>query len=169
MDRVVRYRNPAGGTKREAIGRFLRDAREALHEADAAVSADVFGLVTTARDDMGIGQTWREIASAVDVISPMVYPSHYARGTYGIRHPDLQPAAVVRHALDDAVRRNRVLAAEGKHPARIRPWLQAFTASWLSPHQVYRAEEIHEQIRAAGEAGVRQFLLWDPACTYDYR
>ena len=168
MDRAVQYHNPEGWTKREAIGRFLRDAREALHAAGAAVSADVFGLVTTARDDMGIGQTWREIAQAVDVISPMVYPSHYAAGTYGIRHPDLEPSAVVRHALDDAGKRNRVLAAEGKRPARIRPWLQAFTASWLSPHRPYRAEEIREQIRAAEAAGVKQFLLWDPACTYDY-
>jgi hypothetical protein len=118
---------------------------------------------------MGIGQTWREIAQAVDVISPMVYPSHYAEGTYGIRHPDLKPAAVVRHALEDAGRRNRILAAEGKRPARIRPWLQAFTAVWLSPHRPYRAEEIREQIRAAEAAGVTDFLLWDPACTYDYR
>jgi hypothetical protein len=169
MDRVVRYRNPQGWTKREAIGRFLRDAREALHETGTAVSADVFGLVTTARDDMGIGQTWREIAPAVDVISPMVYPSHYAPGTYGVRHPDLEPDVIVRRALDDAGRRNRVLAAEGKNPARIRPWLQAFTATWVSPHRPYRAGEIREQIRAAEAAGVEQFLLWDPACTYDYR
>lgn len=169
MDRAVRYRNPAGWTKREAIGRFLREARDALLPAGTPVSADVFGLVTTARDDMGIGQTWREIAQAVDVISPMVYPSHYAEGTYGIRHPDLKPAAIVRRALEDAGRRNRILAAEGKRPARIRPWLQAFTAAWLSPHRPYRAEEIREQIRAAEAAGVTEFLLWDPACTYDYR
>lgn len=169
MDRIVRYRNPEGWTKREAIGRFLRDAREALHPSGTALSADVFGLVTTARDDMGIGQTWREIAPAVDVISPMVYPSHYDRGTYGIRHPDLAPSAIVRHALDDAGKRNRILSAEGKNPGRIRPWLQAFTASWLRPHQPYRAGEIRAQIRAAEEAGVQQFLLWNPSCTYDYR
>ena len=169
MDRVVRYRNPEGWTKREAIGRFLREARDALRPSGTALSADVFGLVTTARDDMGIGQTWREIAPAVDVISPMVYPSHYAAGTYGIRHPDLKPSAVVRHALDDAAKRNRVLSAEGKRPGQIRPWLQAFTASWLRPHQTYRAEEVREQILAAEAAGVRQFLLWNPSCTYEYR
>ncbi|WP_296975656.1 putative glycoside hydrolase [Thermobacillus sp. ZCTH02-B1] len=168
MDRAVRYRNPEGWTKREAIGRFLREARDQLHTSGAAVSADVFGLVTTARDDMGIGQTWREIAPAVDAISPMIYPSHYAAGSYGIRHPDLEPAAVVRRALEDAGRRNRILAAEGKRPARIRPWLQAFTATWLSPHRTYRAAEIRAQIRAAEAAGVTDFLLWDPACTYEY-
>jgi hypothetical protein len=168
MDRVVRYRNPEGWTKREAIGRFLREARDELHASGTAVSADVFGLVTTARDDMGIGQTWREIAPAVDAISPMIYPSHYAAGSYGLPHPDLEPAAVVRRALEDAGRRNRILAAEGKRPARIRPWLQAFTASWLHPHRPYRAAEIREQIRAAEAAGVTEFLLWDPACTYDY-
>jgi len=169
MDRIVRYRNPEGWTKREAIGRFLREAREALHASGTALSADVFGLVTTAHDDMGIGQTWREIAPAVDAISPMVYPSHYDRGTYGIRHPDLAPSAIVRHALDDAGRRNRVLSSEGKKPGRIRPWLQAFTATWVRPHQPYRAGEIRAQIRAAEAAGVKQFLLWNPSCTYDYR
>lgn len=169
MDRTVRYRNPEGWTKQEAIARFLRDAREALHAAGTPVSADVFGLVTTARDDMGIGQTWRDLAPAVDVISPMVYPSHYAAGSYGIRSPDLDPSGIVRRSLEDAVRRNAVLSAEGLRPAQIRPWLQAFTAAWVKPHRTYREAEIQEQIRAAAAAGVHSFLLWSPSCRYDYR
>jgi len=168
MDKVVRYHHPAGRAKEEVIGSFLRDARPVLHQAGAALSADVFGLVTSSRDDMGIGQTWRQVAPFVDVVSPMTYPSHYSSGMYGIRYPDLEPDKVIRRAMEDAVRRNGILAEEGKKPGVVRPWLQAFTATWVHPHQSYQSDEIDRQVRAAKQAGVRQFLLWSSNCKYSY-
>ncbi len=168
MDKVVRYHEADGKPKEDVIGGFLRDAKPRLNRAGAAVSADVFGLVTSSRDDMGIGQTWRQVASAVDVISPMTYPSHYSSGMYGIRQPDLQPGKVISHAMRDAVKRNRILADEGLKPGIVRPWLQAFTATWVHPHQEYRSEEIRQQVLAAKQAGVKQFLLWSSNCKYSY-
>jgi hypothetical protein len=169
MDKVVKYHNAEGKAKEDVIGGFLRDAKPVLNQAGAAVSADVFGLVTSSRDDMGIGQTWRQVAPAVDVVSPMTYPSHYSSGMYGIEHPDLQPGKVISHAMKDAVYRNRILKDEGLKPGIVRPWLQAFTATWVHPHQEYRAGEIEQQVRAAKRAGVRQFLLWSSNCKYPYR
>lgn len=168
MDRLVSYHRDPGMTKQEVIGQFLQDARDALHASGAIVSADVFGMVTSSQDDMGIGQTWRRIAPVVDVISPMIYPSHYTSGIYGIRHPDLEPARIVQQAVADARSRNGWLEREGRETAVIRPWLQAFTAKWIDPHQPYREAEIREQIEAVRSAGARQFLLWNPSCQYDY-
>jgi hypothetical protein len=153
-----------GISKSEAIGAFLGRARERLH--GKPVSADVFGLVTSSADDMGIGQSWRSVASKVDAISPMVYPSHYSDGIYGIPQPDLDPAAVIRKAMRDASARTRYLLQSGIKPAQIRPWLQSFTATWLHPHLNYGENEIRQQIRAAREAGVNQYLLWSPRCIY---
>ncbi|WP_052333664.1 putative glycoside hydrolase [Paenibacillus sp. FSL W8-1187] len=154
------------GAKSEAIGAFLGQAADAIHRTGAKVSADVFGLVTSSPDDMGIGQSWRTVASRVDSISPMVYPSHYSPGMYGIAEPDLSPFEVIHKAMTDASARNRHLLQGGTQPAAIRPWLQSFTATWLHPHRVYGEAELREQIRAAQDAGVKEYLLWSPKCLY---
>lgn len=170
VDREVSYNLRKNKTKSEIISEFLRESRTQIHKKGAKVSADVFGLVTSSTNDMGIGQSWRTIASSVDVISPMTYPSHYSSGMYGEKEPDLAPAIIIGHAMKDAQERNGNIKREWKqHPAEIRPWLQSFTATWVHPHQSYKAEQIHSQVEAARAQGVRQFLLWSSNCKYDYR
>ncbi|MEX0907102.1 MAG: putative glycoside hydrolase, partial [Gemmatimonadota bacterium] len=77
-----------GRTKADGIRAFLLYSRQQLAKYDAPVTADVFGLTTSAGTDMGIGQYWEKMADATDVLLPMVYPSHYAKGSYGIAHPN---------------------------------------------------------------------------------
>ncbi|MFC5700646.1 putative glycoside hydrolase [Cohnella faecalis] len=165
VDREVQYANKHGWSKSEAISRFLRAATDKVHAKGAKISADVFGLVTSTAD-MGIGQRWGAISSEVDVISPMIYPSHYSNGMWGIRHPDLTPGLVVSRALADATRENAKLLSAGKHAARVRPWLQGFTAGWVRPHQTYGKDQIQEQIRAARKAGYSSYMLWNSASRY---
>lgn len=162
----VVYRNSRNETKKEIIQRFLRTAADEIHQAGGGVSADVFGLATTARDDLGIGQQWEMLSGVVDVLSPMIYPSHYAPGSYGMRHPDMHPYKIVSEAAKDAQNRNVALRRGNRSAARVRPWLQDFTASWLKPHSVYGKAEIEAQIRALREQGITQYLLWDPGCNY---
>jgi hypothetical protein len=162
VDAEVRYHNPDGTGKAELIGRFLADAQRELHAAGIPVSADVFGLTTTVKDDMDIGQKWELVAANVDFISPMVYPSHYAKGSYGVKHPDLNPRTIVAEAIRDAIERNRTMS----RPAAIRPWLQCFTARWVKPHKIYGKAELEAQIGAVRSLGVEGYLLWDPTCRY---
>ncbi|BBH23308.1 hypothetical protein Back11_46530 [Paenibacillus baekrokdamisoli] len=169
VDKEVQYYARNNKTKAEIIGVFLHNARESVHAAGARISADVFGLVTSADNDMGIGQTWRTVTSSVDVISPMIYPSHYSEGMYGVRQPDLNPAAIIKHAMKDAQQRNAVIQKEGRQrPAEIRPWLQSFTATWIHPHQRYNAEQVLKQVEAVKAQGIKQYLLWSSNCKYDY-
>lgn len=169
IDREVRFHNPQNRTKAEIIGAFLQEAERRLHPLGVQVSADVFGLTTTTQNDMGIGQQWGKIAGTVDLISPMIYPSHYSDGTYGIANPDLEPYHMVKRALIDALNKNKQVRQAYGRAAEIRPWLQAFTASWLNPHKSYGVTEIREQIRAAKELGIDQFLLWNSASHYIYK
>src|SRR5690606_2077664 len=110
-------------TRVQAIREFLSYSREALKDLGAPVTADVFGLTTSAGDDMGIGQKWEDLAEVTDVRPPMVYRSHYARGSSGIAHPNISPHATVKTAIAHALRRTE--RVEGA--ASIRPWLQHFT------------------------------------------
>jgi hypothetical protein len=115
---------------------------------------------------MGIGQKWDSIAREVDVISPMIYPSHYSNGMWGIDHPDLSPGAIVTRALKDTLKHNRKLNEKGISTAKVRPWLQGFTAGWVHPHQKYGEAQIREQILAARKAGIHSYMIWNSANRY---
>lgn len=145
-----------GSSKEDVIRDFLLYAREELEPLGAVVSADVFGLACSAPDDLFIGQKLEKIAEAVPVICPMVYPSHYARGSYGLANPDLQPYATVLRSLQDARQRLK------DYPVKLRPWLQDFSLG-----NAYGPAEIQAQIQAVYDAGVREWLFWNPSCRYN--
>jgi hypothetical protein len=166
LDREVDFANAQGWTKSEAIGRFLHRASVRTHKYGARVSADVFGMVGSTDNDMGIGQKWDTIVKEVDVISPMIYPSHYSRGMWGIDNPDLSPSPIINRALMDAAKHNRKLNQKGIATAKVRPWLQGFTAGWVFPNQKYGAEQIREQIYTARKAGFDSYMIWNSAIRY---
>jgi len=166
VNKEVHFANPNGWTKDEAIRAFLHKANERLRRTGVRISADVFGMVGSSDDDMGIGQKWTKIAREVDVISPMIYPSHYSDGMWGIAHPDLTPGPIIKHALKDATKRNRKLNEQGIATASVRPWLQGFTAGWVHPHQKYGTAQIREQIKAAKDSGYTSYMLWNSSCRY---
>lgn len=122
---------------------FLAEAVETLRPLGCAVAADIFGYLTTATDDGGIGQRWEDIASTVDVISPMVYPSHYHPQFFGFSSSD-NPGQVVEQALADGMQRLT-------RQVVVRPWLQDFG---------YEAERVRDQISAAEEFGLG-WMLWN--------
>jgi hypothetical protein len=124
------------------------------------VTFDIFGLTAAATGDLGIGQVWEDFVTVADVVLPMVYPSHYYRGSYGLAWPNGEPYRVVRNALREAIERSRPL---GK-AATIRPFLQAFTLGRRKPR--YTPHHIREQIRAAEELGIKTWVLWNPRSVY---
>lgn len=156
-------------TKADAIAAFIEYAREELKNHGVYVSADIFGLVTTVSDDMGLGQHLETIAPAADILLPMVYPSHYALGTYGIPIPDKDPYKIVYTSMNTA--RERVEALETDKPkAILRPWLQDFTASYLGAgyYKRYGSEEVRAQIKATYDAGLEEWVLWNAGNSYTW-
>jgi hypothetical protein len=144
-------------TKAEVIRDFLAYARRELAPYGVKVSADIFGLVTTVKDDLGIGQHLEDVASAVDWVSPMAYPSHYARGEFGLTDPDAVPYETVYLSLRDAVRRLR----EARLEAKVVPWLQDF-----SLRHAYGEEQVLAQVKAASDLGIEDWYLWNPRNRY---
>lgn len=156
-------------TMAEAIAAFLEYAREELRDYGVVVSADIFGLVTTVSDDMGLGQHLETLSTATDVLAPMVYPSHYALGSYGVPKPDLDPYQIVYTSMNTA--RERVEAVEAQNEkAILRPWLQDFTASYLGAgyYQAYGTQQIKEQIDAVYDAGLEEWILWNAGNRYTW-
>jgi hypothetical protein len=156
-----------GKSRSEAIEDFARLAMDVLRPYGVKVSADVYGTIINSDIDAAIvGQNYTELGKIVDVLCPMVYPSHYANGSMGLDIPDLLPYDTIYESMELSNERlNKI--PEGEHRAKVRPWLQDFTASWLSRHLQYGGDERGAQIQGALDAGVDEWLLWDPGVRYD--
>lgn len=144
-------------SKEDEIAAFLAYSRARLEKKGVWVSADVFGLTVHVRDDLGIGQRIEKVARSVDIVSPMVYPSHYYSGVYNIKNPNGEPYEVIKNAMADSGRR---LSGTG---AIVRPWLQDFS---LGKVYLYGVEEVRAQIQAVEEQGYVEWILWDPSVKY---
>lgn len=155
----------------DIIVRFIEYAQKELEPYDVVISADVFGTIIVSEVDAKmIGQNYLEMAKRLDVICPMVYPSHYGRGYYGIpasQPPDLYPYEIIYGSMMDS---NKVLdnIPEGENRPIVRPWLQAFTASYLGSgnYMTYDGNAIKKQIQAAHDAGLDEWLLWNSGNRY---
>ncbi len=103
---------------------------------------------------MGIGQRIVEMTEYVDYVSPMVYPSHYPNGCYGIENPNKEPYRTVYLALAGGIKRLPV--------EKLRPWIQDFSMRGVQ----YGPEEIKAQIQACFDVDIKTWLLWNAACRY---
>ena len=147
------YRHKRAEPKGTTIASFLRYASAQLHPLGVRVSADIFGLAAT--HDLGIGQVPKRIATYLDALYPMVYPSHFGPGEYGITEPDAYPGRTVARSLLDFRRQ-----LKGKHTTLI-PWLQDFSLG-----RPYTVVEVTDQIAAARRQHAAGFMLWNPEGLY---
>jgi hypothetical protein len=143
----------ANAKHEDVIAAFAKFIADRVHKRGAVLSADIFGIISSSASDQGIGQALEKVAAPFDVISPMVYPSHFARGEYGIPNPDAAPYAIVKKSLADYKKR--------LPKAKVRPWLQDFSLGVK-----YGKAEVLAQIKAARECGYDEYLLWNPANHY---
>ena len=168
--------------KSEIIGEFLRTAKKELHdERGVFVSADVFGIICLDKNTKdSIGQDLESVGLDIDYICPMVYPSHYANASTNhytgngvgqningilFTAPDLEPYKVIYNTL--LVAKDRLSKVNG-YNAKVRPYLQSFTASYLPKgyFKNYGAEEIRQQIKAVYDAGYEEWILWNSGNIY---
>lgn len=150
----------------KAITDFVAYAREKLMPYGVEVSVDIFGYAATVDEASGIGQDFAEISNNVDVISSMIYPSHWGPGYFGLDAPDLYPYELV----DEYMKVELPLLESLEHTPTTRPWLQDFTASYLGSgyYREYGHAEVQAQVQALADHGVTEFLLWNAANVYSY-
>ncbi|HHT88148.1 MAG TPA: putative glycoside hydrolase [Clostridiales bacterium] len=153
-------------TKEDIIIEFTQYAYESLKPLGVFVSADVYGTIISSSIDAGlVGQNYVEMSKYLDYICPMIYPSHFADGNYGVEHPDLEPFNIIRKVLRASKNKLNEIP-EGEHRAIVRPWLQDFTATWIKNYQEYGPSQIREQISGVYVVGYSEWLLWNASCNY---
>lgn len=156
----IRYRNydPSKETRVEALRKFFVYLHDHVKEIGAPSSANVFGMVATNDDDLGIGQVMENIAPYVDYVAPMVYPSHYPKGWQGYKKPATVPYKVVKSSLDSGVKK---IEALGFPKEKIRPWLQDFDLG-----ANYTSAMVKSEQQAVYDSGLQSWMMWDPSCKY---
>ncbi|MGM8364383.1 putative glycoside hydrolase [Virgibacillus sp. W0181] len=147
----------------QAVTDFVAYAKKELEYYDVDVSVDIFGYAATVEETPGIGQNFSKISSNVDVISSMIYPSHWT-SYFDIPFPDKEPYRLVS---EYAKVENDVLDKLENRPTS-RPWIQDFEAPWLydGPATQYGKKEVEAQINALKEHGINEYLLWNAGNTY---
>ncbi|SEO24379.1 putative glycoside hydrolase [Paenibacillus sp. OV219] len=144
----------------DTIASFVKYAKSQLEPLGVRVSVDIFGYAASVPAAEGIGQDFVKISKNVDVISPMVYPSHYSTGWFGQKDPDKSPYATIKGSMLDT---HKKLDPIGSYKPIIRPWIQDFTASWLGKghYTPYGKTEVEAQIKALNDTGIHEYLLWN--------
>jgi hypothetical protein len=160
---VFQTEHPDGKYQRsDVIVSFLKKAYAELHPTGVLLSLDVFGVMAWQRpvDLSHTGQDVVGMAKYCDVLSPMIYPSHFF-GMDNIEHPGDAP----EHFIGESMQRFELIT----HPdgnlssgVVIRPWLQAFR--WRT--KTYSPEYIKVQVATAREKGGIGFLFWNAANDY---
>lgn len=155
----IAYPNSEGRVKSEVLKEFFSYIGESFHQKNIPISADLFGLTTSNRDDLGIGQVLEDALANFDYVSPMVYPSHYPATFNGWPNPAEKPYETVLFAMSHAY--NRALAASTT-PLKLRPWLQDFSINGTH----YTPEMVRDQIKAIYDSHLTSWMMWNASNHY---
>lgn len=145
-------------TRVDAINSFLAEVKDRVEKYRVSLAVDIFGVTAwqSKTDIKNLGQDLKAMAKYLDVISPMLYPSHFHAGYDGFANPGSHPYEFMYSGLK---RTQEILSQES---VAIVPWIQGFNLR--SPN--YGPNYIKEQVRAAKELGIEKFLVWNASNNY---
>src|SRR5690606_5621831 len=133
--------------------------REALKPYKALLSADVYGTVAWDQPiDVRItGQRLDEMAKHLDIISSMLYPSHFYGNFDNLKYPPDHPYYFYEKGVSKVYNKTAV------HGTTNRPWVQAF------PYRIrnYGPDYIRQQLQGSYDAGGNGWLMWNANNDYD--
>ena len=146
--------------KYEVIRNFIARVHDRLRPYDAKLSLDVYGVIAWngGYDSISTGQKMECLGPYIDVVYPMVYPSHFGPGFAGYANPADAPYYFVSESIKLFQH-----FLEGTD-TKIRPWLQAF--SWRVSN--YGWWYVDEQVKAANDEGIYEYSLWNASNNYFY-
>lgn len=148
----------ANTEKYEVISNFVAKVHDKLLPYDTKFSLDVYGVIAwnEGYDAISTGQKMECLGQYIDVVYPMVYPSHFGPGFGGYDSPADHPYYFVSESIK--LFKHYLQGTNTK----IRPWLQAF------PWRVsdYGPWYIDEQVKAANDEGIHEYTLWNAGNFY---
>ncbi len=182
-----------GKTKPEQLEEFFTYIHDRLHPQGIVISADLFGMVTTNHDDLGIGQVLERALPHFDYVAPMVYPSHYPKTFNGWADPNQHPYDLIKYVMTSAVERANAMDREqalasqpqvpptnstspdasniqtAQPPLKVEYTTYKKLRPWLQDFDYggnYDIPEVRGQIQATYDSGLDSWMLWAPSNIY---
>ncbi len=137
-----------GTSPADCIGEFLAFANSQLKPLNTVISVDLFGLIAWKKEDFGVGQVLEKIAPHVDVLCPMLYPSHFPPNFLSLKNPGQYPYRIMKLSLEELKKRTS---------KEIRPWIQGF---WYTP------PEINAQLQGVSDCKIQSWTIWNSTGKY---
>ncbi|GEM_PF-1867026 len=139
------------------ITKYLQRVHSLAKAYSVKVSIDVFGVVAWQEpaDILSTGQDLKIMSQAADIISPMLYPSHFGDVFSGIQNPADSP----EYFLYQGCIRVKSIIPDS---VLIRPWIQAFPMKVSS----YNGSYITRQIAGTYRSGARGYMMWNASNKY---
>ena len=149
----------AGKVRSDVLADYAHRIRELTLSKGVLLSLDMFGIVIWQKDEdiKTLGQDMMKLKHHFDIISPMLYPSHFPKGFSNEKNPADKPYYFVNRGI------TRMKALVGDE-VTIRPWLQSFP---LRITTGYNPDYVKAQIKGAQDAGAVGWLLWSPGNHYE--
>ncbi len=178
----ISYTWADGRQRSEIVKEFYSFIHDEFAGSGIPISADLFGLTTSAQGDLGIGQILEYALDSFDYVAPMVYPSHFGPGFDGYAKPAQHPYEIIHSSMSSAVEKaistTTPSVLVGEQPIastspqlyskkvydknKLRPWLQAFDLG-----AIYTPDMVRKQIQATYDVGLTSWMLWNAASVYD--
>jgi hypothetical protein len=153
----ARYRWRQEGMDMEsAMLSFLRHIRSRI---SAPISIDIYGANGWYRTGARTGQEVELLASYVDVICPMYYPSHFEQNFLAQKPADLRPYRIY---YQGTLRTARI--ARGQ--VVVRPYVQAFYLNVAYDRVYYNSDYVLREIEGVRDAGSGGFTYWNNSGRY---
>jgi hypothetical protein len=153
------FRYSAGRmSKSDVITGFLKRAYREISRRNTLLSIDIFGVVAWGKkvDIAKTGQNISKLYKYCDIISPMLYPSHFNNNFDERENPADHPYYYIYEGCKKVMELSN-------NSITVRPWLQSFKLKVSN----YNSEYIMKQIKASDDAGGRGYLFWNAQNRYD--
>ncbi len=155
----ISYPYSQGKVKSHVLKEFFAHIDNTYRPKNIPISLDLFGMTTSNKDDLGIGQILEDALAHFDYVAPMVYPSHYPPNFNGWKNPAAMPYEVIFYAMKKGYDR-AVLASTT--PSKLRPWLQDFSIGGTT----YTPAMVKAQVQATYDVGLTSWMMWNASNRY---
>lgn len=155
----IRYntKQPASSQNAKDIYQIIHYYKDKLASQNIPLQIDVFGI-SSFGESRNIGHNIKLFSSTIDVLCPMVYPSHF--------EPFRQHAVTPYETVADSLWAIRDQFDDKDLPFKLIPYIELSNYRYqLSQHK--KLDYIYAQIHAAESAGADGWYAWSPHNQYD--
>jgi len=160
QDGAPRFSMPLSRPMRvAAVTAFLGYVRKRLLSLGVSVAASVLGYTCWRHDDGLVGQDIQRMATYLDVLCPVLFPTYFDGGLLGLDNAGDHPYEVIYESVKRTLQQVQPLGC------RVRPWIQDFRGSRFGQREIGLAE-VRAQVRASLNAGGAGYVACDPKARY---